>query len=250
MSLSPEVQARLNEARDRQEQYQANEDERRHLGNISLVSTIGITQAGKTTVAANAEELAPEIIHPVKTTTSRPPKPGEPLDAMDFIEHQDGPVSEFLDDVDKGKLAQFVILRTGFIYATYPGDYEQGKYNLMPTVSSTVDYLSGVGFGVYRQIVVTPDINHWQRSFASADYSPQETIKRLEEAAQSLSWSLENKDRVQWLWNREGEQMKTAQHFLRMLENPSISDEEAIAIANRLLHGAVVPMLQRAKERM
>lgn len=248
MSLSPEVQARLDKARREQESYRANGEERRHLGGISLHSTVGITLAGKTTVAGNAEHIAPEAINPVTTTTSRPPKPGEALDAMHFIEHDDESVSRFLDQVDNGELAQFVIHPTGYIYATYAHDYEADKYNIMPTLSSTVDYLSTVGFGAYRQIVVMPDISPWRRNFADADYNPREAVKRLEEAVQSLTWSLDNKDKVQWLWNREGEQQATAQRFLDMLADSSLSDADAIAVASRLLDSAVTPMLRRAKE--
>lgn len=248
MSLSPEVQARLDEADKNQEHYRANEEQRRGLGEISLYSTIGITLAGKTTVAANAERIASDKIHPVLTTTTRPAKPGEPLDAMHFVPHDNEHLADMLDQIDHGELAQYVVHPTGYIYATYLHDYRPDAHNIMPTLSSTVDYLSTIGFGSYRQIVVTPDINAWQRNFAHANYNPRETVKRLEEAVQSLTWSLDNKDKVQWLWNREGEQQATAQRFLDMLADSSLSDADAIAVASRLLDSAITPMLRRAKE--
>lgn len=247
MSLSAEITRRLQWATEHQDEYMPNDTQRRGMGKVSLWSIIGIMDAGKTTIASNAYTLAPDKINPVITETTRPRRSWEVHDVMHFVPHDDEHLAQILDEIERGEFAQYVVHPTGYIYGTRLQDYEEGKYNIMPTVASTVHYLSTLPYGEYRKIFVVPDIIPWLQIQTATNYPPDQALKRLEEGEVSLMWALEHKLEIQWLHNKEGSQQNVAHRFLALLEDPSQSDHEAIAIAHRLLDVGVRPMLNRAR---
>lgn len=247
--ISPEIQARIDEARENEPYYQPNERLKEILGNISLVSTIGISSAGKTTLGINAEQLQPERIHNVTTTTTRSPKAGEALAAMHFIPHTEQQLSGLLDDIEQGELVQYMFHpKTHQFYGTRIEDYRPDKHNVMPTMTGGVDKLKTLPLDSYRSVVVVPDILAWQRSFLEAPYDAHERIKRLKEAESSLAWCLQRREEVAWLYNREGKQEEVARKFVELLDSDQDGlDDEAIAVAVQL-HAKGVQQLLRAEQ--
>lgn len=253
--INPELSNIIEDIAEMEKRYRPNTTVARAMGGIAFNPFIGIPAAGKSTMIDELLKLYPSRYHFVKSRTTRPPKPGEDINAMHFLKSDRTAMEGMRDDVANGEYVQFAVHpKTHAFYGTTLEDYDHNKMNLMPTLASTIDTLRNIGFRSVNPIVIVPEIAAWKRTFSNQIYSNSERHKRLQEADASLAYCLKNRDDIEWVHNRHGAPDQTARDIHSLLHGELDDEElaarrnEAIAVGIRLRTQGVQRLLHRSRE--
>lgn len=240
MSLSPEVQQRLDKAREKQFINPRNKNTLQTIANRAFVGLIGPSKSGKTALSLAAIQIDPEHFYYVPSTTNRKVRDDEPAGTIRPVENTDEQMTKILDDMAQGDLVQYAIHPTdGAFYGTYPQDYQADKYNLMPLLAGpAANYLLGSPFRETKAIgIITDPVTLKQRVQEAYQDQPQTLANRLTEGIDSAKFLLTQHKlgRVSLLHNIDGAIEESAQSLIDTIYGSEQSDAGAIAHLERTI---------------
>ncbi len=166
------------------------------LASKKLIMIVGPTAVGKSSLMNKVLELDPQFKR-VKSFTTRLPRSNDELHQYFYITQE-----QLEAHLEAGEVLTDVIYpNTGNHYGTVPQSY-QGDYNLLDTLSSSVESYRELPFHDTMTFSLTTDADAWTAWLESRYPTPsEERTKRLQEARMSVSWSLEQTSNHYWLVN-------------------------------------------------
>jgi guanylate kinase len=133
----------------------------------------------------------------VISDVSRPPRKGE-VHGMDYNFRSQ---ADMVDDLQNGLYAQIVLSINGDLYGTRPSNYGDGSFAVIGVWAAAVSMFRALHFKEVKVIyVVPPDYDTWQQRVRTHQFTPEEYIRRMQEAKQSLDFATTDKD-VQLVMN-------------------------------------------------
>lgn len=203
------------------------------LADKTLVMVVGPSSVGKSTLMNEVVRLDPTFGR-VKSFTTRPPRTNDEAGQYFYLTPDElNERSDVITDV--------VYPTTGFHYGTIPESYAS-SYNLLDTLAHSIKDYRALPFARTVTISLTTEPEAWsawlKQRFPTGGDDMQ---KRLQEAIQSISWSLSQTHDHHWLVNRPDELAATAQYLIGLAKNPqkiTATPPEAsrlLATANNLL---------------
>lgn len=206
------------------------------LSEKTLVMIVGPTAVGKSSLMNEVVTLDADFARVSGFTTREPRSNDEPglyryltnAAARQLIEH--------------GEVVQFAIHpTTGDMYGTQPQDYPR-QFNLLDTLSTVVAGMQALPFKNTVTISLTTDPSAW-RNWLLTRYpeAGEERTKRLQEAVQSIEWSLAQTSQHFWLVNHPNDLHKTASELIAVVRgqsepsNPPAEAAELLSTAKSLL---------------
>ncbi|HET8709385.1 MAG TPA: hypothetical protein VFL85_03835 [Candidatus Saccharimonadales bacterium] len=216
--LSPETQARLDQARAHENDYRPNASISQQLGDKALVMVVAPAAIGKSTIMQRAVELSDDFAM-VPVFSTRDARPDDDPALFRLSPHDDEHVNQLLNKIDAREAVQYAIHPTqGTIYGTEASDYP-AKYNLLATLSNVVAGMRELPFNHTYTIGLITDANHWRQWFdARFPVQHKDRQKRLKEAAQSLEWLLAD-NQVLWLYNQPEAHDETARSLIDLVQD-------------------------------
>ena len=180
------------------------EVEKEGIDQKTIINLVGPSAVGKTSLI---DYIDASFNHFSKVTsyTTRPQRTGERADNYRFLDS----TAINLDELKARSLQFDQFPGTEVIYGTEPEDYKN-KYNLLDTLSSSVDTFRGLGFAACRQFIIVASPLEWENRIKQREFSKPVLKNRLEEAKNSLTWAQEQQDRVQWIYNQDSNLEKVA----------------------------------------
>lgn len=156
---------------------------------------VGPTSIGKSTVMHEAARQDPDFTY-VRAFTTRPQRAGEAMVTYDHITEEQAKALKA-----SGQALTYIIHPTsGYIYGTTLASY-QSEFNLMDTLSGSVEAYKALPFGRTITLSLTAPSNAWEHWFRIRyPVTNEEARQRLAEAKLSIKWSLQQPDMV-WLLN-------------------------------------------------
>jgi guanylate kinase len=183
------------------------------LSQKELALIVGPAAIGKSTLMRRVVELDDDF-GVVSGFTSRPPRLNDEGGRYRYISADD--VEAVIASPETIQYA--VHPTTGFVYGTQLQDYA-AQYNLLDTLSSVADQLRTLPFRKTTIISLTAPSADWQEwFFARYPSASVERRKRLEEAAQSIRWSL-NQTEHYWLVNHQSDVDSVATSLIHLVKN-------------------------------
>lgn len=183
------------------------------LGDKTLVMIVGPSAIGKSTLMNEMVRLDDDFAY-VRSFKTRAPRPGEQSN-YDFIDRQ---AAEDLLSTGQA-VTYFEHPTTHDIYGT-TGDSYPGRFNLLDTLSGSVDGYRKLPFADTVTISLTAPVDEWRQWFIDRyPTASPEAEKRLAEAALSITWSLED-DQVHWITNTAGNITETAAAAISLTLDP------------------------------
>ncbi len=206
------------------------------LSDKTLVMIVGPTAIGKSSLMNEVVKLDADFARVSGFTTREPRSNDEPglyryltsAAARQLIEH--------------GEVVQFAIHpTTGDMYGTQPQDYPR-RFNLLDTLSTVVGGMQALPFQNVVTISLTTDPSAWKSWLLARypDVSEQRT-KRLQEAIQSIEWSLAQTSQHYWLVNTPNDLRSTASQLIAIVRgrtgptNPPAEAAKLLSTAQSLL---------------
>jgi guanylate kinase len=210
--------------------YQASPQALDHLKDVDFVAVVGPTAVGKTTLIKAAVASDPRM-HMLVAGTSRLPRPGE-KDGVDF--HYGTPQA-MQARAEKGGYVTLILGVSGDFYTTAPEDYPPGKIILLATLSSAVNGFRKLPYKNFRTIfILPPSYEIWQQRLHQHDFDEQQLQRRLQEAATSLEFGLQD-SATQFVTNDE--LAAATKDFLQLAQGHPATESQATAreLATKLL---------------
>ena len=185
-----------------------------------LVMLVGPSAIGKSSIM-NACVRQDERFAYVRSFTTRARRPDETVSHYEFISeatarqwHRDGKTVTYVEHPS-----------THALYGTTVESYP-GRYNLLDTLSDSVDTYRDLPFETTYTISLTAPVEQWQRWFLWRYPSPSgEANKRLEEAALSIEWSLGQTHDHLWLVNSQDQLDQAATHLIELVNGGAAADD-------------------------
>lgn len=198
------------------------------ISDKTLVMVVGPTAVGKSTVMNMVANTYRDYGY-VESFTTRAPRENE-NGSYRFIA-----LDEAYQLIDSGQtITNFKHPTTGDIYGTTASSYPQ-DYNLLDTLSTSVDEYRSLPFEQTLTITLTASPSQWLEWFLSRYPSDNpEARKRLAESAQSIKWSLSDQQ-TSWLVNQAGDIASTASQLVKLVNQPPSSENAAPAEAYAML---------------
>lgn len=246
MSLRPDIESRLAEARKNQDAYRPGEDIARQIASHTLTMVVAPAAMGKTFLMNKATAIDSNFQRTPILTTRGPRRDDDP-GMFRCFPHDDAHVGQILGDIDAQTLVQYAVHPTnGTIYATEAEDYEPKRYNLLATQSGAVASLSQAGFEQTHVVGLIASPGQWRYWFDRRYRGDQtdERTKRLAEAALSLDWLLEQSD-INWLINDEGQGNRAAKELVAITRGDSKGSDAELARAYAERMRQIIPTMHR-----
>ena len=92
---------------------------------------------------------------------------------------------------------------TDIVYGTQVTDY-RNTFNLLDTLSSSVDTFRDLGFAACKQFIIVTSPMEWQERINTRKFSSEQQLNRYDEGIKSLEWSISEQDAVKWIYNQTG----------------------------------------------
>jgi guanylate kinase len=181
------------------------------LGGKHLVMVVGPAAVGKSSVMHTAVERDSRFGY-ARSFTTRPNR-SDGRSTYRHITDDEARKIESSDDV----VTYVKHPTTGYVYGTDTKSYS-AEYNLLDTLSGTVETYRKLPFLSTTAISLTTDPNEWKRWFVERYPEPSaERSQRLREAILSIEWSLAQGSDHQWLVNRTGNVTHTSSELIDMV---------------------------------
>jgi guanylate kinase len=207
------------------------------LANKVLVMIVGPTAVGKSSLMNEVASLDSEFAR-VSGFTTRQPRANDEPGLYRYISKE---AARRLIEQD-GAVVQFAIHpTTGDMYGTQPADYP-AQFNVLDTLSTVVGGLQSLPFKDTVTISLTTEPEFW-RTWVLARYpeANEERSKRLQEARQSIEWSMAQTSKHFWLINRPNDLHTTAEELINIvktgvgLSDPPLQASELLGAVKSLL---------------
>jgi guanylate kinase len=171
-------------AAERQASYSSLPEIRQAMAGAAIIAFVGPTAVGKSYLMERSGYPR------VGTLTTRGPRPND-TDDYRYVS-----MEEMLAKIEAREVVQYGPNRhTRTIYASEPQDYNLDRPNVMDVLSSAMDKLQGqAGYGRVRALSVVTIVDTWEQWFRSRfeDSHPDVIAGRLDEAEESLNWTIRN----------------------------------------------------------
>lgn len=202
------------------------------LSGKMLIMIVGPAGIGKSTVMHATTNLDERFSY-VRSFTTRPNRDGPRTTYRHITEDEAAAIQQCGSAV-----TYFKHPTTGYVYGTEPQSYS-AKYNLLDTLSATVERYRLLPFERTLTISLTADPDAWEAWLLARYPEPSpERKKRLQEAVQSIEWSLAQTASHSWLMNQPGDP-EAAAHALISIATESVSSTTQPAQARALYDKAV-----------
>ncbi|MDQ3123915.1 MAG: hypothetical protein M3Q14_04515 [bacterium] len=173
-------QAVIAKLRDLQPGYRANPNVIAQLSHINLLTVVGPTGAGKSTIVRQSG--LPFVVG----DTTRPPREGE-IQGRDYNFRTD--LDNLSAEIERGEFVQYVVQRETEIYGTKASSYPSAGACIMSVLATALMDFKTLGFGSVRPIyVVPPNHSEWMRRISA--HRDKDLEARLLEAKASLMAAL------------------------------------------------------------
>jgi guanylate kinase len=160
----------------------------RQLHQANFAAVVGPTAAGKTTLIKAAAASDPRL-HMLVAGTSRAMRPGEQKGVDFYFASRESMERK----AQKGEYVTCVRHPSGDLYTTSPEEYPAGKTTLLATLSSAVEVFRQLPLQSFRTIyVLPPSYDAWQERLSQHPLAPEQLRRRMEEAAASLTFGLQD----------------------------------------------------------
>ena len=203
--LSDATIKRLKRAEQQQFHYTPGDQATNIIKQKNLIMVVGPSSVGKTFIMNDIITKRDDAAMVVVFTT-RGKRADDYNGQFIYYEHNDQDVNFLLDAIEQRAVVQYAIHPTsGRIYGTFP-DGLPANYNLLATLSNTVEYLRGLPFNHTATLGIIVEPSQWDIWFDKrfAKSSP-ERLHRLKEATMSLEWLLSSpEDTIKWVINHTG----------------------------------------------
>ncbi len=170
----------------------------RDLKNKTIINLVGPSAVGKTSLINEIDSNYPDFSRVISYTT-RKPRDGEPLDTYRFINADDADI----DELTNSSVQYDQFPGTDIVYGTQVTDY-RNTFNLLDTLSSSVDTFRGLGFAACKQFIIVTSPMEWQERINTRKFSSEQQLNRYDEGIKSLEWSISEQDAVKWIYNQTG----------------------------------------------
>lgn len=181
----------------------------------SLLAFIGGFAVGKTTLMreiARVDERFSEVI----SFTTRPSRGHS--DIYRFIDNSPGNVKLITAKAQQGDLVNFAVHpTTEYVYGTESDDYRTEFCMLATTANNFQLSTSGLPFRSVDPVTIVSDSSVWAHRMSQRSMSLAEYKARIDEAKQSLEWSLDCDDMF-FIDNTDTDINSTARQFTTSLE--------------------------------
>lgn len=184
------------------------------LSDKTIINLVGPSAVGKTTLINEIDKIYPNFSKVISYTT-RQPRQGESLDTYRFIDAG----SANIEMLKQQSVQYDQFPGTEIIYGTEPEDYKN-EFNILDTLSTSVDTFRNLGFAACKQFIVVTSPSEWQKRIDTREFNEQQLLTRYEEAVKSLTWSMNENDRVKWIYNKSGYLQKAAELIVRLSADP------------------------------
>lgn len=186
------------------------------LSDKTLVMIVGPTAVGKSSLMNQVVMLDTEFAR-VSGFTTREPRTNDEPGLYRYLTN--GAARQL---IEKGEVVQFAIHpTTGDMYGTQPQDYPR-QFNLLDTLSTVVGGMQALPFKNVVTISLTTNPVAWQNWLLSRYPEPsEERTKRLNEAVQSIEWSMAQSANHFWLVNRPNDIATTANELIGVVRSGS-----------------------------
>ena len=167
------------------------------LTNKTLIMIVGPTAIGKSTLMREVIRIDPRFSY-VQSFTTRPARPGERSSYRHISEAEAATLHS------QGKTLTWIVHPTTQVIYGTTADSFQTEYNLLDTLSNTVQLYRDLPFHRIVTISLTADASDWRRWLAMRFPEINDDLqKRLREAKASIEWSLAQDTDHHWLVNNE-----------------------------------------------
>ena len=207
------------------------------LATKTLVMIVGPAGIGKSTIMNEIVAQSDDFAR-VTDFTTRPPRPNDEPGIYRYLS-----VNDAATLVEHGQAVQYAVHpTTSAVYGTEAEDYP-APFNVLDTLSGVVESLRQLPFRHTVTISLTAAPHTWHDWFLSRYPEPSdERTKRLNEARQSITWSLAQTTQHHWLLNEAGEQANVAAEAIKIARGesnglPGLQDDAShlLAIIDELL---------------
>lgn len=187
MTLSPELQARLERQIERRDEYRY---EGADVNDKTFVGVIAPSAVGKSTVITEIlRQCAERGIDAAEvgsiTTRERRPDGSDPANyrtATEGITHEG-----LIHQIERGELINWSYFATGDLYATDAASYP-AKYNFLPLQPDSLEMLKKAGFRVLVAVYLTAPTEEWKERLTERRGDPK-FRGRVVEAISSLEFA-------------------------------------------------------------
>jgi len=184
------------------------------LSGKTLVMIVGPTAVGKSSLMNEVVAQDSEFGR-VSGFTTRRQRPNDEPGLYRYLSN--GAARQL---IEKGEVVQFAIHpTTGDMYGTQPQDYPR-LFNLLDTLSTVVGGIQSLPFKSVVTVSLTTDPAAWQSWVLGRYPEPsEERTKRLQEAVQSIEWSMSQSANHFWLINRPNDIAATANELINVVRS-------------------------------
>lgn len=192
ISLEPRVQERLAPIQNHPETFTPKESVITELGEKALIMVVSPCGGGKGYAIDLTIALDPRF-RKSRSLTSRPPRKDDTPDTIRYIERTNEGIEAFCETIENGDFVNFIFHpETEEIYGTTLIDHP-GEFNLMPTLTGSIDYLKSLPFKRTEVIGLTNEPLQWRQWFNAREFRDDaDRAARLAEGRTSLQWLLDH----------------------------------------------------------
>lgn len=180
------------------------------LSSKALVMLVGPAAVGKSTIMHTVTNLDQRFSY-VRSFTSRPHREGE-QSTYCHLSTEEAAVIEH----DANTVTFLRHPTTRAVYGTTVDSFA-GEYNLLDTLSSSVELYRDLPFKSCKVVSLTVNPDIWEMWMKKRYPTPSlERTKRLHEAIQSIDWSLSQLDNHAWIMNQPDNAEETARELIHI----------------------------------
>lgn len=145
-----------------------------------------------------------------------------------------------VEDIEQLRRSGEIVTEVSFpatndIYGTTPNSYG-ATFNLLDTLSHTVDTYQSLPFKTTLTVIVTADPTDWQTWFDERfPIGHEKRTARLREAKQSIEWSLNHEAEHAWLVNQPGRAAERAAQLIAFARGETTISEDGPKTAMAML---------------
>lgn len=228
--MDVDIAKRLACAKEEQPTYSPNAATKKVISHKSLIMLVGPCAVGKSYVIAELTALNPDF-GKVRSISTREPRPDDASDTMQLYPKTNQGLNELLTEIESGAVVSYVIHpTTGDIYGTLKDSYP-ARYNLLPTLASSVANYKKLPFLHTYTIGLVATPQDWQQWLNEREFaSPNDYAKRINEAILSLEWLLTTPS-ASIICNQAGTPKQTAKKIQHAVTTQAITRDEPAAMA-------------------
>lgn len=230
MILSPDLE-RLQKL---ERSYEPSDEVKQKNSEKTLITLIGPTAVGKSTLAEEIIRLGGSAFSEVYSSLTRARRSDDP---PQYTTADEGFTIERAKELIRTQaVTNYSVHPSGNIYATVPENFP-APYNLLPLLPGSLAAMKRAGFKSVHAIYLVTATEAFKKQLSTRATDPSFSA-RLNEGRQSLAWALEHADELLFVENIHGQPHIAAARILSLLEErqPAEEKERGITLARAMLN--------------